>query len=434
MFKLNLLESIKNIDKNKTMTYLTVFLFALIFLLQGYTMSYYAAKNIITGHFDHESLVEYHLYELGCHGAAPLQAQKACRENIELETAEYFADLENSEYITYVGLDSSGLYINLEAFKGDMQVFSRRAHNDSDSLWCLYVTPNFYEVENYRVIEGRNFTAEDMPYVEGKPRAVLLGYKYMDLYEVGDIIDVEYNEGTAWEYIRQLEVIGFLAEDTTVMERAGNEIYDLDNYIVYPEYIIPIDEWDNYDEVIVENSLNRDYGYAFSDIKIMFTEENEAQGLIDWQTAIDNYGKLGGFYRILDTEYSMEKLTSRFEIVTSFFAEITAVMIFFSTITVLISIANRVSRNMKDYAIHIAVGATRGSTIWFIISEMAIILTCSIILGIIATKWLMYYMNMPFYFWQFLGVYVLTSVIILALSAIVARLAIRKYDICTLIK
>jgi len=107
---------------------------------------------------------------------------------------------------------------------------------------------------------------------------------------------------------------------------------------------------------------------------------------------------------------------------------------FFAIITVLISITNRVARNMKDYAIHIAVGATRGSTIWFIVTEMALILTCSMILGIIATKWMMNYIFMPFYFWRFLGVYALTSVVILALSAIVARIAMRKYDICNLIK
>lgn len=45
MFKLNLIEGIKNRDKNKFLTYMTVILFSLIFILQGYTMSYYTAKQ-----------------------------------------------------------------------------------------------------------------------------------------------------------------------------------------------------------------------------------------------------------------------------------------------------------------------------------------------------------------------------------------------------
>ena len=433
MFRIGLIEGIKNIDKNKTMTYLTVFLFALIFLLQGYTMSYYAARAIVTGHYDHEALTKYHLYELGWHGVSPRQAYKLCPENIEFETAEYFNDLDNSEYITYVGLRSHTL--DIADFKGDPRIFADEVYEGIIRVYCLFVTPNFFEVENYRIVEGRDFTAEDMPYVEGKPRPVLLGNKYLGIYEVGDILEFA---GNTLEYGRKsvhgIEVIGFLAEDTTVLSRGGDVVYDLDNYIVYPEYIIPIEEWDNYDKIVLNDSINRNYDYITGQVKIMFSEEHEEQGLIDWRKAIDNYSGFGQYMVILDTEYAMEKMESRFEMMTSFSSSITAVLMFFAIITVLISIRNRVANNVKDYAIHIAVGATRDSTIGFIIAEMSIILTCSIILGIIATKWLMYYMNMPFYFWQFLGVYVLTSVIILALSAIVARLAIRKYYICTLIK
>ena len=351
-------------------------------------------------------------------------------ENIDIETAEYYEALEKSENITYVGIQSSGLYI--ENFEGDMKVFSRMEWSDSESLWCLFVTPNFYEVENYRVIEGRNFTAEDVLYIAGKPRPVLLGYKYRELYDVGDILDIR-PEGRG-ALIPQIEVIGFLAEDTTVMSHTGAVIYDLDNYIVYPEYVIPIEEFGNYSKEVLENAINIDEIYVNGNIKIMFTEENEAEGLAELQTALDNYSQFGKYFTIKDVEYSMIKTQSRMESLTEFFALVTSVTMTFAVATVLISIANRVSRNMKDYAIHITVGATRGNTVLFIVAEMALILTCSIILGLISTKWMMYYINMPFYFWRFLGVYVLTSVVIIALSAIVARIAMRKYDICTLIK
>ncbi len=429
MFKLSLIEGIKNIDKNKFLTYLTVFLFALVFLLQGYTMSYFSTNKIFESYINNDSIQKYHLYGLGFNGVSPRQLYKLYPENLELETAEYFEDIDSAEHITYVGVDSGA--ISISDFKGDIRVFAEEVIENDIYVYCLNVTPNFFEVENYRVIEGRDFTVEDMPYVEGKPRAVLLGYKYRNVYNVGDILTVN---GERSKSVSQIEVIGFLAEDTTIMECAGNAIYDLDNYIVYPEYIIPIEEWEDYEKNVLSFSINRNYNYAWGALKIMFAEESESDGLVEWQTAINNYGNLGKYLKILDSEYVLEKSQSRFESLTEFFAEITAVMIFFSTITILISIRNRVANNVKDYAIHIVVGATRGSTIGFIIAEMSIILTCSVILGIIATKWLMYYINMPFYFWQFLGVYVLTSVIILALSAIVARLAIRKYDICTLIK
>ncbi len=429
MFKISLIEGIKNIDKNKVMTYLTVFLFAFLFLLQGYTYSYYSVREMLKNKNENETLQEYHLYALGSK-MPPIQIFRLYPENIDIETAEYYEALEKSENITYVGILSSGLYI--ENFEGDMKVFSRMEWSDSESLWCLFVTPNFYEVENYRVIEGRNFTAEDVLYIAGKPRPVLLGYKYRELYDVGDILDIS-PEGRG-SLIPQIEVIGFLAEDTTVMSHTGAVIYDLDNYIVYPEYVIPIEEFGNYSKEVLENAINIDEIYVNGNIKIMFTEENEAEGLAELQTALDNYSQFGKYFTIKDVEYSMIKTQSRMESLTEFFAMITAVAMTFTVVTVLISITNRVSRNMKAYAIHITVGATRGNAVLFIVAEMAIILTCSMILGLIATKWMMYYINMPFYFWRFLGVYALTSAVILILSAIVARIAMRKYDICTLIK
>ena len=432
MFKISLIEGIKNIDKNKTMTYLTIALFTLLFILQGYTYSYYAISEIRGSRLEHETLQEYHLYELSCKGTYPGIAKHWFRDGLELETAEYFTDLEASEHITYVGIMNST--VNIDNFKGDRKVFIRNANGNGAR--CLYVTPNFYEVEDYRVIEGRDFTAEDMSYAAGKPRPVLLGYKYRGVYEIGEIIDLEptYYSNFDTKPISQLEVIGFLAEDTTVISRNGKEIYDLDNYVVYPKYIIPIEEWDNYSEKDLHESINRDYNYAWGSIKIMFTEEDEAEGLIEWRQALDNFSGMGPYWSIIDREYSMERLQSRTEALTSFYEEITAVLMFFAVVTVLISIANRISRNMKDYAIHIAIGATKKSAVLFIISEMSIILLCSIILGMFSTKWIINSVNMPFYFWQSLAIYVATSVVILALSAVITLISIRKYDICTLIK
>ena len=45
MFKISFDESLKNFDKNRFITILSVFLFALLFVLEGYTMSYHAINE-----------------------------------------------------------------------------------------------------------------------------------------------------------------------------------------------------------------------------------------------------------------------------------------------------------------------------------------------------------------------------------------------------
>ena len=436
MFKISLVEGVKNIDKNKTMTYLTVILFAFLFFLQGYTYSYYAADAIMEDTYEHESRKEYHYYSIEPRGMPPIMAQRMYLENADIETAEFYAEIEASKNITYVGIREGSLYI--KHFKGSPEVFAsdRGDWDEKHLVKELRVTPNFHKVESYRIIKGRNFTDEDVKFDEDKPRPIILGYKYLGIYEVGDILEVEYpaTSYTQWEINNKLEVIGILAEDTAVVEGDSFDVLDLDNYIVFPMYVIPIEEWGNYNEDIIEFAVNTDEGFCYNNIIFKFTDETLELGLQELQTAIDNYSNLGKVSHIYDESLATEALLSRFETAASFFAEITAVLMFFSVITVLISIVNRVSRNVKDYAIHIAVGATRNSAVAFILAEMSVILICSMVIGIFATKWMMHYINMPFYFWRFLGVYALTSVIILILSAVITLISMRKYDVCTLIK
>ena len=443
MFRISLLEGMKNIKRRKVLTGLTVLLFAFLFILQGYTYSYYAVNEIKVGKINHESLKEYHMYSIGSK-YPPALLVREYSENIDIETAEFYETLDASEYIKYVGLESTGL--SVIDFKGDPKIFysmsgspytgfSNEEWETNHSVAVLTVTPNFHKGENYRVIEGRDFTDEDMPYVEGKPRPVLLGYKYKDVYKIGDLIDIKAsNSSYKSQDITQIEVIGILAEDTSVVTSNGEIIWDLDKFIVFPRYSIPVDEWDNYGENVIKSAVNTDANFIGYRIKFLLTSENETLGLQELNEAINDYSQFGKHYRIVNRKLSMEKMQSRTEALTSFYEEITAVLMFFAVVTVLISITNRVSRNMKDYAIHIAIGATKKSAVLFIISEMSIILLCSTVIGMFATKWIINSINMPFYFWQSLAIYVATSVVILALSAVITLISIRKYDICNLIK
>ena len=150
MFRISLLEGMKNINRRKVVTGLTVLLFTLLFILQGYTYSYYAISEIRGSRLEHETLEEYHLYELGCK-TVPGIALRLFRDGLELETAEYYEALEASEHITYVGLWSSSIAI--ENFKGDHKVFLRYA--DGDDAYYVAVSTitessnTMYKVQPY---------------------------------------------------------------------------------------------------------------------------------------------------------------------------------------------------------------------------------------------------------------------------------------------
>ena len=441
MFKLSLLEGIKNIDKNKVMTYLTIFLFAFLFLIQGYTYSYYTVSQRRSMIGENEVFSKYKIYNfVGSMDMFPIYLMNNFGDELPSETMEFIEELNKIEELRYVCEDFQ--YFKIKNFKGDPKVFVDSYYYEyieKDNMYFVYavlVSPNFHKTESYRVIEGRNFTDEDMVFVKGEPRPVLLGYKYRDYYKIGDIINIESNVMYE-DLVNEIEVIGFLEEDTSFIDRSGTKVYDMDNYIVAPAIYMTWDEYLQLEEKhdhVFSVVRNANYLYSLFDMKLYIPFEYENEVLAEIQKTINEYSGVAQCVKLNNVGQASLKWQSRTESVTSFFIEITFVVMFFAVVTVLISITNRVSRNMKDYAIHITVGATRGNAVMFIVAEMGIILTCSIILGLVATKWMMNYIFMPFYFWRFLGVYALTSVVILVLSAIVARIAMRKYDICNLIK
>ena len=438
MFKISLIEGIKNIDKNKTITYMSVILFTLLFILQSYTYSYHVINEIQNESMEHETVKNYLIYGLSSRYNYRMITQSIEPElanNLSLEIGEFYEFIDNSPHVEYSTLAFAG--IRIEDFKGDPKIFAETIDAGRLYVRCLYTSPNFHKVESYRVIKGRDFTDEDMVFVEGKPRAVLLGYKYLDVYEVGDILERLYEDNgstTDDVVVSSFEVIGFLAEDTTVLDERGTTVYDLDNYIVYPGYVLPIDEWGNYHKAALTWVWNTSEYFFFGHTKFLIDSEHEAEGVAELQTALNEFSGFAKYYSVVNWNQALEKIHTRTETFTNFAIAITGVLMAFAIVTVIFSVINRIENNLKDYAIHISIGASSNNIIAFVISETVIILSCSVALGLIFSKWLMAELYMPYYFLEFLGIFAVTSLLVIILSAITAKLALKKYDLCTLIK
>ena len=419
---------------------MSVLLFTLLFLLQSYTYSYQVINNIKEESVEHETVKNYQIYNIGGYPISMLKRMDPelfDTINLEKETAEFYDAITNSKYVKYSYISSSGIII--ENFKGDYKTFFKNEYRDEeDDLFyvnALYTSPNFHKIESYRVIKGRDFTDEDMVFVEGGTRPVLLGYKYLDVYEVGDVLDWFCEGDYQQSYVTpKLEVIGFLAEDTTVIDNRGTHIYDLDKYIVYPRYFIPIEEWQNYSEKAVSLACNTDAERLFANTRFLIDSQYESEGVAELQKALNDFAGVAKDHKISNRNQAIEKMHTRTETITNFAMMITGVLMIFSVITVLFSVVNRIENNLKDYAIHISIGASSNNVIGFVISETVIILSCSVALGLIFSKWLMAELYMPYYFIEFLGIFAVTSLLVILLSAITAKLALKKYDLCTLIK
>ena len=388
---------------------------------------------------EHETVKNYLIYGLSSrynHRMITQSIEPELANNLELEIAEFYNTIDGAKYVEYSSIGRGGIII--ENFKGDSKVFKYDEYFDEDDglfyVHCLYVAPNFHKVESYRVIKGRDFTDEDMIFVEGETRPVLLGYKYIDIYKVGDVLDWFCEGDYQRSYLTpKLEVIGFLEEDTTVVDQRGTTIYDLDNYIVYPEYFIPISEWDNCSKQVLRHALNRNVNF-FGYTKFLIDTEHEAEGVAELQTALNEYSGFAKYYNVVNWNQALEKIHTRTETFTNFAIAITGVLMAFAVVTVVFSVINRIENNLKDYAIHVSIGASPNNVIGFVISETVIILSCSVALGLIFARWLMAELYMPYYFLEFLGIFAATSLFVMLISAITAKIALKRHDLCALIK
>ena len=130
MFKISLIEGIKNIDKNKTITYMSVLLFTLLFLLQSYTYSYQVVNNLQNESMEHETVKNYQIYGLSSrypYRMIEISIEPEMIVNMEIEAAEFYETLDNAQHVKYCNLFYSG--VRIEDFKGDPKIFAQQIND-----------------------------------------------------------------------------------------------------------------------------------------------------------------------------------------------------------------------------------------------------------------------------------------------------------------
>ena len=173
-----------------------------------------------------------------------LRMDEAISVDSEKETSDFYKALDNIEHLKYLTVIGDG-HLPVLDFKGDSKFYTGYYYNGTD-LPCVFTLdcgPTFHKAEDYRIIEGRDFTDEDMIYVEGKPRPVLLGYKYKGIYKPGDIIKIEYGKkhNLTFEEIEQNINMAVALENKSIyylmLSYIRYDYYARKCYVVTPNYI-----------------------------------------------------------------------------------------------------------------------------------------------------------------------------------------------------
>lgn len=224
---------------------------------------------------------------------------------------------------------------------------------------------------NLNVVNGRQFEEKDFC-DNDNVIPVLLGNIYKGSFKVGDTISVTYYQKKI-----QLQVIGFLRENTMVYFNGNPEFY-LDEYIIMPyiNYNDAKTEFDEWFQKIVYFSMINGYisvdseDIASQNMKMELESISEKTGFYNYLFIGENPNvqKYRGLINIINKNYEL--------IIGLWFLFLLANFVIFSAILYMIQ-----KKRMYIVAIHYLNGATRKQILKYMFVQVSVIVALGTIIG-----------------------------------------------------
>ena len=250
------------------------------------------------------------------------------------------------------------------------------------TLNAISIDQNYLDIFGLQLESGRLFSQEDFTHLDPDHVPVILGYDYMKYFSIGDTFKGSYleipglqNNGNFIESMT-FEVIGFIKEDTWFWQIANNAPIPFDTWIIIPYVYQTLEEWLNFRDTYSQytstyNCINQyltGLGVViFTTKHYITTEENEAVALAELESLLTEVG--------LETEYNITKvigtsqLADKYEERTEIQGYLLIIMLILSLVSIIFTSINNISSNIKTYAIHNLVGATKRIIIAYSVFE-----------------------------------------------------------------
>lgn len=235
----------------------------------------------------------------------------------------------------------------------------------------VQIDKSFFEKFPFKLDSGRMFTDEEWEadYAALGKVPALLGSRFKEYCKIGDTFEASFgNDYISYNFLN-FEVIGFIEEDEVFPDNTGSTLETYNDKIVVP---IPICNY--YDERYFfygsDNiPKNREWGEMWYSSYLIVERENE-------QEIIDQIYGIYEKYGVKDV-FTLGKYKGDTAAVSNNYKEsmfirlvLTYITVFFSFVSIALITVNRISSNIRNYAIHLISGGTFHNIYMFIIGEI----------------------------------------------------------------
>jgi len=248
---------------------------------------------------------------------------------------------------------------------------------------------NFINNSNLILSEGRLISEEDLSaWKEGDPVPVIMGHKFSEYYEIGDIIETYKSIYEPDSVIRgdgsPLVVVGFLEKDTLVfnsfVSSGTNMLENLDYTVLLPLLDLGVRDFeaDKVLEIAIVGADTNDR--IFYNTAFYFDRDKLEYGREKLTEILNDHG-FGGYYIVQNSDYNVELTESITRERVTGLSVMTALVSIFTFFAIVITQLNKYNQNKKVYAIYILTGYTIKDIVFMSIVDMSLLFGMSLVLS-----------------------------------------------------
>ncbi|MBO4734193.1 MAG: ABC transporter permease, partial [Clostridia bacterium] len=230
-----------------------------------------------------------------------------------------------------------------------------------------------------RLDSGRFFSDEEfkLTYEEGTVVPVVLGYDFKKYCKIGDTFEANVLIGT--EELVTIEVVGFAADGNVYLDINGNKLNNMNRVAVLPMNYMRLEQCP---KQVFENwgECSEMFGNTCRYLMLLVEKERKDE-------VIDQMNEVLRKYDLDEKLYFKKPNTDTVTIANNYKENmdirlaLTYITVFFSFVSVILITVNRISSNIRNYAIHLISGGTFGNIYSYVVGEICIFTLLGFILG-----------------------------------------------------
>ena len=233
-----------------------------------------------------------------------------------------------------------------------------------------------------RLDSGRFFTDDEfkLTYEEGTVVPAVLGYDFKKYCRIGDTFEAailkEYYERVT------VEIVGFAADGETYLDINGNTLLNLNRVIVLPLNLRRIYEYRpghieiDGEEIDVYQTFADTYTHMF----LLVEKDRNNEVLEQMNAALRKHG-LGEKLYFTKPKTDTVSIANNYKENMDIRLALTYITVLFAFVSVVLMTVNRISSNIRNYAVHLISGGTFGNIYSYVVGEICIYSLFGFMLG-----------------------------------------------------